>query len=72
METRFSTRELAQMLGVSHQHILYILRGERKPSPAMAERLETVTGIRREAWIWPEKYGNAYVEAHEQERRNAS
>ena len=75
MKTRFSTRELSQRLGITHQYVKYILSGERVPSARMAEQLEKVTGVKREAWVWPEKYANPYVIAyaeHKKERRNAS
>lgn len=65
METKLSRTELARKIGVTYQYISYILKRERIPSPGMAEQLEKATGIKREAWVWPEKYGNPYIESKE-------
>ncbi len=68
METRLSRSELARKIGVTYQYISYITKGERVPSPGMAEQLEKATGVRREAWVWPAKYGNPYIVGSKSEK----
>jgi transcriptional regulator with XRE-family HTH domain len=63
METKLSRTELARKIGVTYQYISYITKRERTPSPGMAEQLERATGVKREAWVWPDKYENPYIDA---------
>jgi lambda repressor-like predicted transcriptional regulator len=53
-----TTRQLADLLGVSPR-TLYIYLGQyRKPGRPQAERLAAATGgaIPPEVWLWPERY----------------
>lgn len=52
--------EIATCSGVSQQMISYVLRGDRRPSVEVAEKLEKCTGICRESWIFPERHFNPY------------
>ena len=51
------TSEAARRLGVSRQAVGHWLTGIRRPSPDIAEKIETDThgAIRAEWVIWPEK-----------------
>jgi len=55
-------RELAKKCGVTSTMISCIARGTRRPSPELAKRLEDATGVKREAWIWPNRYNNCWME----------
>lgn len=68
METRLSQKELARKIGVTQQYISFITNGKRTPSPGMAAQLEKATGIKREAWVWPAKYGNPYIQKNQAEK----
>lgn len=43
--TGTSERELARRLGVSVSHLNMIKHGDRRPSPELAQKIETLTGI---------------------------
>ena len=44
-----------------HRTTLYKAKaGETRISPKLAEKLESISGIERCAWIWPEKYGDPW------------
>ena len=47
---------LARQVGISGKSIRQILKGTQRPRPALAERLEKVTGIEAPCWVWPERY----------------
>ena len=53
--------EIAKASGRSQSSIHYILNGDRTPSIKMALSLESVTGICREAWLFPERHWNPYI-----------
>ncbi len=55
-------QDIADATRRSQSAIHYILKGDRMPSVDMAERLEKATGICREAWIWPERHYNPYIQ----------
>jgi len=57
-------KELAKKLGVTDRHVRYILDRKRRPSAEIAVKLEEITNIPREAWIWPEKFGNTLIELY--------
>jgi hypothetical protein len=40
-----------------------ILSRKKTPSKKMAENLEAATGIARQKWMWPEEFGNPYLDA---------
>lgn len=40
-----SEKELAEKLGVTISHVNMIKRGERRPSPELAKKIEEITGI---------------------------
>jgi len=54
---------LARQLGITPRHMSNILNGRSTPSPKLAERLEAQLGVSAAAWLWPQKYGNPYVQA---------
>lgn len=54
--------ELARAARLSTVTVHYLFKGERRPSAKSAEDLEVVTGIAREAWMWPERWCNPYIE----------
>jgi len=54
--------EIARRARISHVSLSYIVRGQRSISRKMAEDLEAVTTVSREAWMWPERWFNPYVE----------
>jgi|WetSurMetagenome_2_1015567.scaffolds.fasta_scaffold200859_3 hypothetical protein len=53
--------QLARQTGVSVAHMSFILRRRRRPSSQLAEKLESVTGIRHSAWLYPDVYYNPYI-----------
>lgn len=53
-------QQIAEKAGCSRQHIDFILAGKRRPSKDLSERLEEVTGIKAEAWIFPDRHRNPY------------
>jgi transcriptional regulator with XRE-family HTH domain len=38
-------KELAQLLGISQPYVNQLKRGERRPTPELAAKIEAVTGI---------------------------
>ena len=61
----FNQTEIAKRSGVSQQQISYVLRGDRVPSQKTALALENATGVCREAWLWPERHYNPYMDFHD-------
>ena len=55
-------QEIAEATGRAQSYIHYILNGDRTPSMQMAEDLEKATGVCREAWLWPDRHYNPYIE----------
>jgi transcriptional regulator with XRE-family HTH domain len=51
-ENNISASELARRLGVTQPYASRLRRGVRRASPEMAERLEALTGIPREQFIF--------------------
>lgn len=49
--------------GLSRTHYQRVLRQEVSVSRRSAEDLEAVTGIGREAWMWPTRWANPYIDA---------
>ena len=49
-----SERDLAEKLGVSISYINMLKRGERRPSPELAQKIETITGIPFRSLLLPE------------------
>ena len=57
MDKKITQKELAKKLCISATFMQQLLTDEfRRPSPAMAKRLEIRTGIKKELWIWGGKY----------------
>ena len=44
--------ELAKILGMKPQYINSLIKGNRRPSADLAERLELATGVSRVTWMW--------------------
>ena len=62
-ETReMSQKALAALLGTSAGYLHDLESGRRRPSPALANRIERLTGIPREALL-PDVFGPAKSEA---------
>jgi hypothetical protein len=52
---------MAAATGCSQSHVHYMLKGDRTVSVANAIKLEQVTGICREGWVFPERHWNPYI-----------
>jgi len=53
--------EIANATGFAQSYIHYVLKGDRVPSVDNAIKLEKVTGICREGWVFPERHWNPYI-----------
>lgn len=42
----------AKDMGITTRYLYYILAGTRNPTPKVARRLEEVTGVAKEVWIF--------------------
>jgi transcriptional regulator with XRE-family HTH domain len=49
-------KELAEKSGLTHPHIWSIFTGRRRASPEVAKAMETLTGIDRRCFLWPEDF----------------
>jgi plasmid maintenance system antidote protein VapI len=56
-----TAQELSELAGISLSHARYIISGQRTASRKLAETLEEKTGIRAEAWLFPDKYYNPII-----------
>ena len=45
MHKHMSPKQLAHKLGISESHMCMLRNGRRRPSPDLAQKIETVTGI---------------------------
>ncbi|MCP3887515.1 MAG: helix-turn-helix domain-containing protein [Desulfobulbaceae bacterium] len=45
-------KEIAQLAHIQPDFLSHIVRGRRRCPPAVAVRLEEVTGIERKLWVW--------------------
>ena len=61
---------LSKVLGISLRHMNDIIKGRRKPSYDLAKKLEKVTGINRQAWVWPDDFPNPLIHAPELHSQN--
>jgi hypothetical protein len=50
--------KLAKKVGVSPAHMAFIVKGQRRPSPDLARRLEKETGVNRNVWLYPDESSN--------------
>lgn len=55
-------KEIAKLSRHSPVSVNYICKGVRPCGRRMAEDLEEATGIGREAWVWPSRWFNPYIE----------
>lgn len=55
---RLTLTAVAKASGLSLAHISRIVSGSRRPSPQVAKRLSDVTGLPREAWLYPQEHGD--------------
>jgi plasmid maintenance system antidote protein VapI len=53
--------KIAEIIGKPPSTVHRWLSGVRGISPTVAYELEKATGIKAEAWIFPEKYRNPYL-----------
>lgn len=44
--------ELSKKVGITQRHLEYLIKAERNASPLVATRLEKVTGVPRELWVF--------------------
>lgn len=44
--------DLAKILGMPPQSLNALVKGRKRASPKLAERIELATGIDRAVWIW--------------------
>lgn len=51
---------LSKQLNVHIDTLYRIRRGERRATVKLALKMENATGIKAEAWIFPERYGNPF------------
>jgi plasmid maintenance system antidote protein VapI len=54
-------KELSDLAVISQSHARYILSGKRHASRKLAKRLEEKTGVRAEAWVFPEVFYNPHL-----------
>jgi len=47
-------KEIARLALIKPDFLSHIIRGRRRCPPAVAVRLEEVTGIGRKTWVWGE------------------
>ena len=57
---RPSMRIIAGMVGVHIDTIFRIKRGDNRPSPDLAKKLEKALKIDRRRWVWPEDFGDPW------------
>lgn len=55
--------KIARKAGITPSYMAFILKGQRRPSKAVAEKLELATGVSAEAWIFPEKNHNPLLKS---------
>lgn len=57
--------DIAQKAGVAREHLNALINGRKNPSPKLATRLQEVTGVSREIWIFgtPEERRAAWLAA---------
>ena len=51
---------LSKQLKVHIDTLYRIRRGERRPTVKLALMMEKATGVKAEAWIFPERYGDPF------------
>lgn len=56
MKKRITQQEIAKRVGISQSYVSALLNGRRKPSAALAVRLERATGRHRLFWLYPREY----------------
>ena len=49
---KITQREIAQSADIGPDFLSHIIRGRRRCPPAVALRLEEVTGISKVTWVW--------------------
>jgi len=55
---------------IHYDTIAKILRGDRRPSPELAKKLEQVTGVSRLAWLYPDEFYNPYIKPKSNKQQN--
>jgi transcriptional regulator with XRE-family HTH domain len=61
---KITQREIAKSVKIGPDFLSHIIRGRRRCPPAVALRLEELTGISRVTWVWgtPEEIREAVQE----------
>ncbi len=54
LKKKITQREIAQSALIKPDFFSHIIRGRRRCPPGVALRLEEVTGINRDTWVWGE------------------
>ena len=55
-DNNMSYQEFAELLGITKQSVYFYVSGQRKPRPALAKKMEKVTGIsRNDLLYWGDK-----------------
>ena len=67
-KTGKSERQFARMVGKAQSHINMIKNGSRRPSPELARKIETITGIPFRSLLVAEGDGEYRAEYAEEER----
>lgn len=69
MTNSLTQTEIAKRTGITPQHLNDVIKRRRKPSITLAKKLETVTGIDRRAWLWPDDFPNPLINISEAQSR---
>jgi len=59
---KFTIKQLADAAGVSTDTLFKARRGVSTPRPALAKKLEEITGVDRDKWMYPNEMGSAWEE----------
>jgi plasmid maintenance system antidote protein VapI len=52
LKKKTTQKKIAQMALIGPDFLSHIIRGRKQCPPRVAVRLEQVTGIKRETWVW--------------------
>ena len=68
MKIRVTQKSIAKMANIGPDFLNHIIQGRRRCPPAVALRLEEVTGISKVTWVWgtPSEIRSAIEEQYRQ------
>lgn len=55
-------RQIAQAGDISERYAYYLVKRERRASPDLADRLAQRTGVPAEAWLFPDRHPNPFLD----------